>query len=56
MKQLTLQAAFGIKKRGRPKRASLPNDRIKKTATKLHVAPNNKKRKLRQQSPRQRQK
>jgi hypothetical protein len=28
MKQLTLAAAFGIKKRGRPKRASLPTDLI----------------------------
>jgi hypothetical protein len=38
MKQLTLQAAFGIKKRGRPKRASLPTDHLKKRAPKPHVA------------------
>jgi len=46
MKQLTLVAAFGIKKRGRPKRASLPTDLIKKKeAPKPHVASQNKKRK-----------
>jgi hypothetical protein len=46
LKQLTLAAAFGIKKRGRPKRASLPTDLIKKKeAPKPHVASQNKKRK-----------
>jgi hypothetical protein len=39
MKQLTLQAAFGIKKRGWPKRASLPTDLIKKKAPKPHTMP-----------------
>jgi hypothetical protein len=47
MKQLTLQAALGIKKRGRPKRASLPTDRIMKRApSKSHVASKNKRRKI----------
>ncbi len=47
MKQLTLQAAFGIKKRLWPKRASLPTDRIMKRApSKSHVASKNKRRKI----------
>jgi hypothetical protein len=47
LKQLTLAAAFGIKKRGRPKRASLPTDLIKKKEApkKPKVASQNKKRK-----------
>jgi hypothetical protein len=45
MKQLTLQAAFGIKKGGWPKRASLPTDLIQKKAPKRHVASQHKERK-----------